>query len=77
METLVVSPNPTTTVDDHRIHDLELAVQRQFLDGKALKKTRPRRTVDYVGGMGRWALACQCLNLRYRELVLTGSFSCM
>ena len=65
-------------VDDHRIHDLELAVQRQLLDGKALKKTRLWRTVDYAGGMGRWALVChQCLNLRYRELVLTGSFSRM
>jgi polyadenylation factor subunit 2 len=29
---------------------------RQMLDGKLLKKTRPRRTVDYNGGMGRWAL---------------------
>jgi polyadenylation factor subunit 2 len=50
-------------VDDQRIHDLELAVQRQLLDGKALKKTRPRRTVDYAGGMGRWALVRLCLNL--------------
>ena len=64
-------------VDDQRIHDLELAVQRQLLDGKALKKTRPRWTVDYAGGMGHWALVCQCLNLRYRELFLTGSFPCM
>ncbi|KAK1218691.1 pre-mRNA cleavage and polyadenylation factor (CPF) complex subunit [Marasmius sp. AFHP31] len=28
----------------------------QMLDGKAIKKTRPRRTVDYNGGMGRWML---------------------
>ncbi|KAF8481418.1 WD40-repeat-containing domain protein [Gautieria morchelliformis] len=33
-----------------------MAAQRQLMDGKALKKTRPRRTVDYAGGMGRWAL---------------------
>jgi polyadenylation factor subunit 2 len=70
-------PPQQPVVDDQRIHDLELAVQRQLLDGKALKKTRPRQTVDYAGGMGRWALVCQCLNLCYHELVLTGSFSCM
>src|SRR6266851_1350619 len=41
-ETSAASPTPTTTmVDDQRIHNLELAVQRQLLDGKALKKTRP------------------------------------
>ncbi|KAH9977083.1 WD40-repeat-containing domain protein [Lactifluus volemus] len=51
-----VEPPQPPVVDDQRIHDLELAVQRQLLDGKALKKTRPRRTVDYAGGMGRWAL---------------------
>ncbi|EKM83138.1 hypothetical protein AGABI1DRAFT_111633 [Agaricus bisporus var. burnettii JB137-S8] len=27
-----------------------------MIDGKLIKKTRPRRTVDYNGGMGRWAL---------------------
>ncbi|KAI0255321.1 WD40-repeat-containing domain protein [Lactifluus subvellereus] len=51
-----LQPPQPPVVDDQRIHDLELAVQRQLLDGKALKKTRPRRTVDYAGGMGRWAL---------------------
>lgn len=29
---------------------------RQFADGKPVKKTRPRRTVDYNGGLGRWTL---------------------
>jgi polyadenylation factor subunit 2 len=53
-----LQPPQAPVVDDQRIHDLELAVQRQLLDGKALKKTRPRRTVDYSGGMGRWALVC-------------------
>jgi polyadenylation factor subunit 2 len=50
METSAVSPTPQLpVVNDRRIHDLELAAQRQLLDGKALKKTRPRRTVDYAG----------------------------
>jgi polyadenylation factor subunit 2 len=53
-----LQPPQAPVVDDQRILDLELAVQRQLLDGKALKKTRPRRTVDYAGGMGRWALVC-------------------
>jgi polyadenylation factor subunit 2 len=48
-------PNPPP-VDEGQLKDLEIAAQRQLLDGKALKKTRPRRTVDYGGGMGRWAL---------------------
>lgn len=43
-------------VDQDKMKELELAAQRQLLDGKALKKTRPRRTVDYSGGLGRWAL---------------------
>ncbi|THH20056.1 hypothetical protein EW146_g1239 [Bondarzewia mesenterica] len=46
-------PQPPPT-DDTKTHDMEMAVARQLLDGKALKKTRPRRTVDYAGGMGRW-----------------------
>ena len=53
-----LQPPQPPIIDDQRIQDLELAVQRQLLDGKALKKTRPRRTVDYAGGMGRWALVC-------------------
>lgn len=31
-------------------------IQKQLLEGKVVKKTRPRRTVDYNGGMGRWIL---------------------
>lgn len=42
--------------DDGRLQDTALAAARQLLDGKALKKVRPRRTVDYGGGMGRWIL---------------------
>ncbi|KIJ63326.1 hypothetical protein HYDPIDRAFT_113306 [Hydnomerulius pinastri MD-312] len=33
-----------------------MAAARQLADGKAVKKTRPRRTVDFNGGIGRWAL---------------------
>lgn len=29
---------------------------RQLMDGKTVKKVRPRRTVDYGGPLGRWAL---------------------
>ncbi|KDR81955.1 hypothetical protein GALMADRAFT_240297 [Galerina marginata CBS 339.88] len=42
--------------DDGKIMEQELANARQMIDGKIIKKTRPRRTVDYNGGMGRWAL---------------------
>ncbi len=72
---LHLQPPQPPVIDDQRIHDLELAIQRQLLDGKALKKTRPRRTVDYAGGMGRWALVCSCLNFGYPGLPLTWSFS--
>ncbi|PPQ82361.1 hypothetical protein CVT25_008322 [Psilocybe cyanescens] len=42
--------------DDGKVLEQELANARQMIDGKIIKKTRPRRTVDYNGGMGRWAL---------------------
>lgn len=42
--------------DDTKVQEQEMANARQALDGKLIKKTRPRRTVDYNGGMGRWAL---------------------
>ena len=51
----LLPPNPPP-VDEGQVRDQEMAAQRQLMDGKALKKTRPRRTVDYAGGMGRWAL---------------------
>ena len=72
-----LQPPQAPVVDDQRVQDLELAVQRQLLDGKALKKTRPRRTVDYAGGMGRWALVCcitstrlfgSCVSRQFRKL---------
>jgi len=42
--------------------EAELANARQMIDGKLIKKTRPRRTVDYNGGMGRWLLVRCALN---------------
>jgi polyadenylation factor subunit 2 len=32
----------------------ELAAQKLGMDGKAMKKAKPRRTVDFTGGMGRY-----------------------
>lgn len=43
-------------MDDMKIQELEMAAARQMMDGKIVKKTRPRRTVDYNGSLGRWAL---------------------
>ncbi|KAJ7090425.1 WD40-repeat-containing domain protein [Mycena belliarum] len=48
-------PQPPPIDDATRMQELE-ASARQFADGKPVKKTRPRRTVDYNGGLGRWAL---------------------
>ncbi|KAL6308685.1 WD40-repeat-containing domain protein, partial [Sparassis latifolia] len=42
--------------EDSRTQDQEMAMARQMMDGKTVKKVRPRRTVDYGGPMGRWAL---------------------
>ena len=41
-----LQPPQPPVVDYRRIHGLELAVQSQLLDGKAMKKTRPRRTIN-------------------------------
>ena len=71
-----LQPPQPPIVDDQRIQDLELAVQRQLLDGKALKKTRPRRTVDYAGGMGRWALVCYITLPRLVSDLLNSFASC-
>jgi polyadenylation factor subunit 2 len=49
------APQPPP-IDDAKQHEVEMANARQALDGKTVKKTRPRRTVDYNGGLGRWAL---------------------
>ena len=49
----LLNPQPPVTDD---LKEQELANAKQIQDGKVLKKTRPRRTVDYNGGLGRWAL---------------------
>ncbi|EGN96295.1 hypothetical protein SERLA73DRAFT_112525 [Serpula lacrymans var. lacrymans S7.3] len=49
------APQPPP-MDDAKVMEQEMAAARQGVDGKAVKKTRPRRTVDYNGGIGRWAL---------------------
>ncbi|KIK91982.1 hypothetical protein PAXRUDRAFT_830393 [Paxillus rubicundulus Ve08.2h10] len=51
----LTGPQPPP-IDDAKVMEQELAAARQLADGKAVKKTRPRRTVDFNGGMGRWAL---------------------
>lgn len=42
--------------DDAKTQELEMAAARQMMDGKVVKKTRPRRTVDFNGSLGRWTL---------------------
>lgn len=49
------APQPPPT-DDSKQHDQEMAAARQLIDGKAFKKVRPRRTIDYFAGVGRWTL---------------------
>jgi len=49
------APQPPPA-DDSKQHDQEMAAARQLIDGKAFKKVRPRRTVDYFAGVGRWTL---------------------
>lgn len=53
-----MSPPQPPPNDDIKMQEQEMANARQVMDGKLIKKTRPRRTVDYNGGMGRWALVC-------------------
>lgn len=45
-------PPPT----DDMTHEQEMAALRQAMDGRPVKKVRPRRTVDYTGPMGRLTL---------------------
>ncbi|KAJ7071375.1 WD40-repeat-containing domain protein [Mycena amicta] len=48
-------PQPPPVDESMRMQELEAAA-RAFADGKPIKKTRPRRTVDYNGPLGRWTL---------------------
>lgn len=53
----LLDPQPPPQ-DESKLQEETLANARLMIDGKLIKKTRPRRTVDYNGGMGRWALVC-------------------
>ena len=59
------SPQPPA-VDDRHINDLEIAVQRQLFDGKALKKTPPR-SVDYAGWNGPLSVTVGLSTLRSHD----------
>ena len=61
--------------DDGKIIEQEMANARQMLDGKIIKKTRPRRTVDYNGPLGRWALVSNLRAVSFNNS-LTGVCSC-
>lgn len=52
-DTNTVQPPPP---EDAKTLEMEAAAAKQLIDGKMLKKTRPRRTVDYNSGLGRWDL---------------------
>ena len=57
--------------DDTKQHDLEMAAARQLIDGKAFKKVRPRRTIDYFSGVGRWTLVSFFVTSRFALRDLT------
>lgn len=61
--------------DDGKVIEQEMANARQMLDGKVIKKTRPRRTVDYNGTLGRWALVSSLRVVPFNN-PLTGVYSC-
>lgn len=54
----------------------ELAAQQLGMDPRAVKKVKPRRTVDYGGELGRWALVSTLRTLRFvvRADILRCSF---
>jgi hypothetical protein len=54
--TRYLEPPQPPPQDDAKQREIEMATARQLMDGKALKRIRPRRTVDYGGSMGRWEL---------------------
>jgi polyadenylation factor subunit 2 len=61
--------------DDTKQHDLEMAAARQLIDGKAFKKVRPRRTIDYFSGVGRWTLVSFFVSSRSASGDLTRVYS--
>ena len=51
-----LKPPEPPTQDDSKAAEMEMAAMKQGMDGKPFKKVRPRRTVDYMGGVGRYAM---------------------
>ena len=47
------------------------ALVRRAVEGKMIKRTRPRRTVDYGAGMGRWILVRRIVFYQSRIYNLT------
>jgi polyadenylation factor subunit 2 len=62
----VSDPQPPP-LDDARVLEQEMAAARQIQDGKAVKKTRPRRTVDFNACTGTWNLvrSKHCCQIQY------------
>jgi polyadenylation factor subunit 2 len=44
--------------DDSKALEMEAAAIKQGIDTRPFKKVRPRRTVDYMAGVGRWNMVC-------------------
>ena len=65
--------HPTPPPPDENRLDMEAAVARGQVDAKALKKLRPRRTVDYAGSMGRWNLVCTYIAVEFSLLKIVYS----
>jgi hypothetical protein len=69
-----LSPLQPPPVEEIKTNEAELTAARGFLDGKQLKKNRPRRTVDYNGSLGRWILvSVVCLVSRLRDGIVESS----
>lgn len=49
----LMMPQPPAS-DEAKQQELAMAAARYLADGKPIKKTRPRRTVDYMSGLGCW-----------------------
>lgn len=60
--------------EDSMTQEQQMAMARVGPDGK-VKKVRPRRTVDYGGPMGRWALVSICIDSSNEYiLILSASY---
>lgn len=56
--TKYLKPPEPQLQDDSRVLEMEAAALKQGIDTRPFKKVRPRRTVDYMGGIGRWNMVC-------------------